>query len=288
MANAALKIKLNSFDDLFHAEEDIRKIVKLPVSEIHGFKNHPFKVELDSDMEELIESISENGLIEPIRVRIDPEGGYEVYSGHRRLFACISLGFSEIDAIIDNLNDKDAVIFMVDSNLKREKLLYSELAFAFKMKQEALRSRTRPDKGKRTTDMIGETDSISGRQVERYIALTNLEPALLEMVDEEKIKFTAAVDLSFISKHGQNQLLEFIEDYQIYPDGKAAKQLKDMDKMIPLEKIVIWGVLCEKQKKVQKFSLKTDISSFFDEGTTKEEMEGVIIDLLTKWKMDQR
>ena len=232
-------ISLTSYDDIFSTDEtrtdsEREKIVEIPLSELHPFKNHPFRVVDDEHMQETAESIKDYGVLVPGIVRPRPEGGYEIIAGHRRKRASELAGKETMPVIIRNLDDDAAVIIMVDSNLQRENILPSERAFAMKMKNEAMKHQgerrdltSRQVVGKlESTDIIGQSIGLSGRQVQRFICLTNLIPSLLEMVDSKKIAFNPAVELSHLSKEEQEYLHDMITMQQATPSLSQAQRMK--------------------------------------------------------------
>lgn len=220
----ASKIKLSSIDSLLGSDNS-EYITEINISELHSFKNHPFKILNDDNMEDLVESIKENGILTPVTVRMLKNSDYELISGHRRTQAALLAGLKKIPAIIKNLSDDEAAIAMVDSNIYREKILPSEKAYAYKIKQEALRHQGKS--GLNTADEIGKDLGDSGRQVQRYIRLTNLIDELLEYVDIGKIKLIPAVNLSFLSSAAQRELYEFIDDNNVFPKLKDTEIIKE-------------------------------------------------------------
>lgn len=213
------KIKLASIDELLGVVNE-ESAMEIEISKIHPFKNHPFKVLDDEKMQDLVESVKINGVLTPVLLRMDENEEYEMVSGHRRMHAAQLAGLTTIPAIVRELSDDDAIVAMVDANIQREELLPSEKAFAYKMKLEAMKRKAgRPSKGNTgqivpnlTTDIIGETEGISGRQVKRFIRLTELIPELLDLVDNKKLQFTVAVDISYIDKEVQEWIYEYISD----------------------------------------------------------------------------
>lgn len=221
----ANKIQLNSYESLFG--NDNENIINIDLNDLQDFKNHPFKVLNNNDMDILVESIKQNGVINPIIVRKYDNTKYEILSGHRRSYASKIAGLKTIPAIIkENISDEDATVYMVDSNISREVLLPSEKAFSYKMKQDALKHQGKV--GHNTNNSIGEDFGDSGRQVQRYIRLTNLIPELLEFVDINKIKLVPAVELSYIVKEQQKIISEYINQYNKFPGINEAKELRKL------------------------------------------------------------
>lgn len=253
------------------------------------FKNHPFKERNGIEQEELLESIKENGLLEPIIVRSFSAGTYEIISGHRRVSACIELGIKTVPAIVREMSKDEAVIAMVDSNLQRENLLPSEKAFAYKMKLEALKHQgkttSRQVVGKfESADLISDTES--GRQVQRYIRLTYLIPELLKLVDEQRIAFTPAVELSYLPEYEQKMLFEEIEYSDATPSLSQAQRLRKFSEQGRLSVDTIFAVLSEEkpnQKEQVKFKTE-DIRKYFPKSYTSLDMQKTIISLLEKWQ----
>ena len=252
------------------------------------FENHPFKKRNGVENEELKESVKENGLLQPIIVRSFSAGTYEIISGHRRVEACKELGMQTVPAIVREMTKDEAVIAMVDSNLQREHLLPSEKAFAYKMKLEALKHQ-----GKTSRQVVGKLESAdkiseseSGRQVQRYIRLTHLIPELLKLVDEERIAFTPAVELSYLPENEQRMLAEEIEYTDATPSLSQAQRLRKFSEQGRLSIDTIFAVLSEEkpnQKEQVKFKTE-DIRKYFPKSYTSLDMQKTIISLLEKWQ----
>ena len=233
-------LALKGLDDLFSTEENRQEeqreqVQQIPIDELHPFTNHPFKVLDDEAMTRTVESIAQYGVLSPLIARPRPEGGYEIISGHRRQYAAKLAGLDTLPVIVRQMDDDAAVILMVDSNLQREHILPSERALAYKMKLDAMRRTSgRPSKENprqlvgnfETADIVGKESGESGRQVQRFIRLTNLVPELLDMVDEKKISFNPAVELSYLDESQQRDFLEAMEDTQNAPSLSQALQLK--------------------------------------------------------------
>lgn len=261
-------------------------IKNIEISSLVPFENHPFKERSGTEQEELLESIKENGLLEPITVRFLSEGKYEIISGHRRVNACKKLGISKIPATIKELSKDEAVVAMVDSNLHREHLLPSEKAFAYKMKLEALKhqGKTYGQVVHKSRDNISDTES--GRQVQRYIRLTYLIPELLKMVDEERIAFTPAVELSYLPENEQKKLVAEIEYADATPSLSQAQRLRKFSEQGRLSVDTIFAVLSEEkpnQKEQVKF-MTEDIRKYFPKNYSNKDMQDTIIRLLEKWQ----
>ncbi len=268
------------------------KILNVPLKELHPFPNHPFQVRDDDYMKETVESIKENGILVPIIVR-EKNDGYEIISGHRRKRACELAGLEEIPAIVRNIDDDTAVIHMVDSNIQRENILPSEKAKAYKMKLEAIKRRAgRPSKNSpqvavnfRSDDEVAKNIDVSGDTIRRYIRLTELEPELLQMVDEKKIAITPAVEISYLKPEEQRMLLETIESEQSTPSLSQAQRMKKMSQSGELNVDSMLSVMAE-QKKPEKLTLTLDgdkLRRFFPRSYTPQKMEEIIYRLLDSW-----
>lgn len=264
----------------------------IDISLLVPFENHPFKVRSGTEQEELLESIKENGVLEPIIVRFLSESKYEIISGHRRVDVCKKLGISKIPATIKEFSKDEAIVAMVDSNIHREHLLPSEKAFAYKMKLEAMKHQ-----GKRTSrQLVGKresadkiSDTESGRQVQRYIRLTYLIPELLKMVDEERIAFTPALELSYLPESEQRKLVEEIAYTDATPSLSQAQRLRKFSEQGRLSVDTIFAVLSEEkpnQKEQVKF-MTEDIRKYFPKNYSNKDMQDTIIKLLEKWKRNR-
>lgn len=298
MKSNGRKIELASVDDLFSTEEsraDARreKVLEVSLSELHPFKNHPFRVRDDEAMLETAESVRQYGVLVPAIARPDPNGGYELIAGHRRRRASELAGRETMPVIVRDLDDDQATIIMVDSNLQRESLLPSERAFAYKMKLEAVKHQgARTDLTSRRlvgklemADVVGEKAGDSGRQVQRYIRLTELIPALLDMVDEKKIALNPAYELSFLTKEEQEQLLDVISSEQSTPSLSQAQRLKRFSQEGRLSADMMRAILGEEKKSEQeKITLTGDtLRRYFPRGYTPQRMQETIIQLLEQW-----
>lgn len=254
------------------------------------FENHPFKKRSGIEQQELTESIKENGLLEPIIARPFPASKYEIISGHRRVEACKALGKTSIPVIIKQLTRDEAIVQMVDSNIHREHILPSEKAFAYKMKSEALKhqGKTSCQLGTklRTDERIAENADDSARQIQRYIRLTYLIPELLKLVDEERIAFTPAVEISYLSEYEQRTLLDQIEFTDATPSLSQAQRLRKFSEQDKYSTDVVFAVLCEEKpnQKEQVRFMEEDIRKYFPKNYTKSDMQKTIISLLEKWQ----
>ena len=298
MKSSARNIELKSVDDLF-ATEEIRedaqreKVQNIPLGELHPFRNHPFKVKDDAAMQDTVESVREYGVLVPAIARPDPDGGYELIAGHRRHHASELAGKETMPVIVRDLDDDAATIIMVDSNLQREELLPSERAFAYKMKLEALKHQgARTDLTSRQVvgklemaDIVGKNMGESGRQVQRFIRLTELIPTLLDMVDERKIAFNPAVELSYLKKEEQTLLLEAMDSEQATPSLSQAQRLKKFSQQKMLSLDVMRAVMSEEKKTdIDRVTLKNEtLRKYFPKSYTPKQMEDTIIKLLEGW-----
>ena len=269
------------------------KVCTVPISLIDDFADHPFQVRDDEDMELLIQSIDNNGVLNPVILRKNGER-YELIAGHRRKHACLRLGISGIPAIVRELSRDEAVVEMVDSNLQREHILPSEKAYAYKMKMDAMKRKAgRPKENSRplvedfsTADIIGQDTGESGRQIQRYIRLTELIPELLTMVDEEKIAFRPAVELSYLTEDEQRDLLETIESEEATPSLAQAIRMKNLSKVGKLDMDTIFAIMTE-QKPNQKEKIKIPmerLEQFFPRGMPQKQIEDTIVKALTLYQ----
>ena len=273
------------------------QVQQIPLSEIRPFKNHPFKVTDDELMQQTIDSIMQVGVLNPAIIRPAPEGGYEMVAGHRRLHAADLAGLKTIPAIVRNLDDDEAVILMVDSNLQRETLLPSERAFAYKMKLEAMnRKLGRPSQnvgqvvpnfsGKRSTEIIAEKAGESYKQVQRFIRLTALIPDLLNLVDEKKVAFNPAVELSYLKTEEQVLLLDAMESEQTTPSLSQAQRLKKFSQEGKLSVDVMRAIMSEEKKPEMDKVIFTNakLRQYFPKSYTPQQMENTILRLLEQWQ----
>ena len=298
MKSSARNIELKSVDDLFATEESRadaqrEKVQNIPLEELHPFKNHPFKVKDDAAMQDTVDSVREYGVLVPAIARPDPDGGYELIAGHRRHHASELAGKETMPVIVRDLDDDAATIIMVDSNLQREELLPSERAFAYKMKLEAIRhqgKRQEPTSSQvgmklQALDIVGQQAGDSRNQVHRFIRLTELIPELLDMVDERKIAFNPAVELSYLKKEEQTLLLEAMDSEQATPSLSQAQRLKKFSQQKMLSLDVMRAVMSEEKKTdLDRVTLKNEtLRKYFPKSYTPKQMEDTIIKLLEGW-----
>lgn len=306
MKSNVKNIKLPSYDEIFKTEEERteeqkEKVTSIGISELHPFKNHPFKVLDDEKMAETIESIKKYGVLIPGLVRPRAEGGYEIVAGHRRCRASELAGITEMPVIIREMDDDVATIIMVDSNLQREAILPSEKAFAFKMKLEAMKRQAgRPSKEnvsqfgthfekRRSDEILAEQVGESRNQIQRYIRLTEIVPELLILVDEKKVALNSAVELSYIPKEEQSLVEEVMERDEASPSLKQARKLRKCSDEGKLSENVIEVILSEEKPLDEKIVLKSEsIKKYFPEGYTAKQIENEIIKLLEKTRKSQK
>ena len=272
---------------------------QIPIDALHPFTNHPFKVLDDEAMTRTVESIAQYGVLSPLIARPRPEGGYEIISGHRRQYAAKLAGLDTLPVIVRQMDDDAAVILMVDSNLQREHILPSERALAYKMKLDAMRRTSgRPSKENprqlvgnfETADIVGKESGESGRQVQRFIRLTNLVPELLDMVDEKKIAFNPAVELSYLDESQQRDFLEAMEDTQNAPSLSQALQLKKIAQQGEFSYEKAFDVMGqEKKSEKDTVTIKNEtLRKYFPRSCTPKQMEEKIIQLLDAWQKKQQ
>ena len=296
-------LALKGLDDLFSTEENRQEeqreqVQQIPIGELFPFKNHPFKVLDDESMQRTVESVEQYGVLSPLIARPRPEGGYEIISGHRRQHAAQLAGLDTLPVIVRQMDDDAAVLLMVDSNLQRENILPSERAFAYKMKLEALKNQgARSDLTSRqvvgkleAADLVGKGNEESGRQVQRFIRLTNLIPELLDMVDEKKISFNPAVELSYLDESQQRDFLEAMNDTQNAPSLSQAQRLKKLAQEGHFSYDVAFAVMGEEKKdELDKVVIKNDtLRKYFPRSYTPKQMEDSIIKLLEQWQRKQQ
>ena len=303
MKSSAKNIKLASVDDLFSTEESRidekrEKIIDIPLSELHSFKNHPFKVKDDDSMMETAQSIKEYGVLVPAIARPDPNGGYELVAGHRRHRASELAGKETMPVIIRDLDDDAATIIMVDSNLQREELLPSERAFAYKMKLDAIKHQgerldlTSSQVGTklRADELLAQQAGSSRNQIQRYIRLTYLIPEILDMVDNKKIALNPAYELSFLKKEEQIDLLDAIDSEQSTPSLSQAQRFKKLSQEGKLT-VDIMRVVLSEEKKSQEGKLVFEVKSvekYFPSSYTTKNMQEKIIQLLEQWQRSRQ
>lgn len=303
MKSSAKNIVLKSVDDIFQTEENRadaqrERVQEIPLDQLKPFKNHPFKVRDDQRMLDTVDSIREYGVLVPAIARPDPEGGYELISGHRRKRGCEMAGLQTMPVIIRDLDDDAAVLVMVDSNIQREELLPSERAFAYKMKLEALKHQgARSDLTSRQVvgklemaDVVGQNAGESGRQVQRYIRLTELISELLDMVDERKLAFNPAVEVSYLKRDEQRMLLEAMDAEQTTPSLSQAQRLKKFSQEGKLTEEAMSAIMSEEKKSdMDKVTLRSDtLRRYFPKSYTPKQMEQTIIKLLDVWQKQRQ
>ena len=302
MPKGSLNVSLKGADDIFSTEESRQEkqreqVQQIPIGELFPFKNHPVKVLDDESMQRTVESVEQYGVLSPLIARPRPEGGYEIISGHRRQHAAQLAGLETLPVIVRNMDDDAAVLLMVDSNLQRENILPSERAFAYKMKLEALKNQgARSDltsvqvAPKLSTEKIGEEVGMSKDNVKRYIRLTNLVPELLDMVDEKKIAFNPAVELSYLDEAQQRDFLEAMNDTQNAPSLSQAQRLKKLAQEGHFSYDVAFAVMGEEKKdELDKVVIKNDtLRKYFPRSYTPKQMEDTIIKLLDQWQRKQQ
>ena len=298
-------LALKGLDDLFSTEENRQEeqreqVQQIPIDALHPFTNHPFKVLDDEAMTRTVESIAQYGVLAPLIARPRPDGdGYEIISGHRRQYAAKLAGLDTLPVIVRQMSDDAAVILMVDSNLQREHILPSERALAYKMKLDAMRRTSgRPSKENprqlvgnfETADIVGKESGESGRQVQRFIRLTNLVPELLDMVDEKKISFNPAVELSYLDESQQRDFLEAMNDTQNAPSLSQAQQLKKIAQQGEFSYEKAFDVMGqEKKSEKDTVTIKNEtLRKYFPRSCTPKQMEEKIIQLLDAWQKKQQ
>ena len=299
-------MSLKGADDIFSTEESRQEqqreqVQQIPIGELFPFKNHPFKVLDDESMQRTVESVEQYGVLSPLIARPRPEGGYEIISGHRRQHAAQLAGLDTLPVIVRNMDDDAAVLLMVDSNLQRETILPSERAFAYKMKLEAMKHQAgRPTQdnysqvgnnfGTLSSEEMAEELGTSKNQIFRYIRLTNLVPELLDMVDEKKISFNPAVELSYLDTNQQRDFLEAMQDTQNAPSLSQAQRLKKLAQEGHFSYDVAFAVMGEEKKdELDKVVIKNDtLRKYFPRSYTPKQMEDTIIKLLDQWQRKQQ
>ena len=297
MAKKQIDLGLTGLDELFmddkeRAESKLPKIHEIPLSEIDEFPNHPFHVRLDEDMDQLVESIKERGIITPVTLRQKPDGRYEIISGHRRTKACELAGLATVKAEIKELSRDEAIILMVESNLQRTTILPSEKAFSYKMRLEAMnRQGQRTDLtsvplgqklGKTSREVLADSSTDSNTQIQRYIRLTHLIPPLLDLVDSGKIAFRPAVELSYLTEEEQNSLLDSINSEQSTPSLAQASKMKEFSQNGRLNADVILSIMCEqKPNQKEKISFQSErLKPFIPKNFTAKQAEDYVIKAL--------
>ena len=296
MPKKGANINLKGYDDLFSTEESRaeaqqERVQEIPLSELHPFEGHPFRVVDDEEMAKTVESVKEYGVLTPAIVRLDPYGGYEIISGHRRHHASELAGKETMPVIVRDLDDDAAIILMVDSNLQRETLLPSERAFAYRMKMDAIKHQgksTSPQLAakSRSDDEVGQKEGISGDTVRRYIRLTELIPELLDMVDNGQIKFNPAVELSYLAREEQKNFLEAMDYAQAAPSLSQAQRIKKLAQSGECTLDAMCEIMNEiKKGELDRVTFKTDsLRKYFPKSYTSKQMEDKIIQLLEQWQ----
>ncbi len=304
MPKGSLNVSLKGADDIFSTEESRQEqqreqVQQIPIGELFPFKNHPFKVLDDESMQRTVESVEQYGVLSPLIARPRPEGGYEIISGHRRQHAAQLAGLETLPVIVRNMDDDAAVLLMVDSNLQREIILPSERAFAYKMKLEAIKNQgARSDltsgqivqKSKLSIERVAEDAGEGYKTVQRFIRLTNLIPELLDMVDEKKIAFNPAVELSYLDESQQRDFIEAMNDTQNAPSLSQAQRLKKLAQEGHFSYDVAFAVMGEEKKdELDKVVIKNDtLRKYFPRSYTPKQMEDTIIKLLEQWQRKQQ
>jgi len=304
MPKSSLSVSLKGADDIFSTEESRQEqqreqVQQIPIGELFPFKDHPFKVLDDESMQRTVESVEQYGVLSPLIARPRPEGGYEIISGHRRQHAAQLTGLETLPVIVRNMDDDAAVLLMVDSNLQRENILPSERAFAYKMKLEAIKNQgARSDltsgqivqKSKLSIERVAEDAGEGYKTVQRFIRLTNLIPELLDMVDEKKIAFNPAVELSYLDTNQQRDFLEAMNDTQNAPSLSQAQRLKKLAQEGHFSYDVAFAVMGEEKKdELDKVVIKNDtLRKYFPRSFTPKQMEDTIIKLLDQWQRKQQ
>ena len=304
MPKGSLSVSLKGADDIFSTEESRQEqqreqVQQIPIGELSPFKNHPFKVLDDESMQRTVESVEQYGVLSPLIARPRPEGGYEIISGHRRQHAAQLAGLDALPVIVRQMDDDAAVLLMVDSNLQRENILPSERAFAYKMKLEAIKNQgARSDltsgqivqKSKLSIERVAEDAGEGYKTVQRFIRLTNLVPELLDMVDEKKIAFNPAVELSYLDESQQRDFLEAMNDTQNAPSLSQAQRLKKLAQEGHFSYDVAFAVMGEEKKdELDKVVIKNDtLRKYFPRSYTPKQMEDTIIKLLEQWQRKQQ
>ena len=294
------KVKLTSIDEMLGVLNE-ESAMEIEISRIHSFKNHPFKVLDDGKMQDLVDSVKENGVLTPVLIRPTANDQYEMISGHRRMYAAAIAGLTTIPAIIREMSDDEAVIAMVDANIQREELLPSEKAYAFKMKLDAMKHQGgRTDitsgqngqklKGTVSRDILAEQVGESSKQIQRYIRLTELIPELLELVDKKKLQFTVAVDISYLDREIQKWIYEYIRDNGFIKPGQISALRKHLETETISQNFMISifnNCIAPKTKNRKVTISEKKLTKYFPLEYSEEQMERIIVGLLEKWKTEQ-
>lgn len=294
-----LNISLKSYDSIFQNDEqrNTEEIKPVPISELKPFTEQPFKVKLDEDMDALVDSIKQCGVLTPVIARPHKDGGYEILSGHRRVKACELAGITDIPVVVKNLDDDTATILLVDSNLQREHILPSEKAFAYQMKLEAMKRKAgRPSKenscqigtdlvGIRSDELLSENTNDSARNIQRYIRLTNLIDPILDMLDNNQIAMNAAVEISYLGSKEQAAVMQSIEKEETSPSIAQARKMRKFHQDGNLSNAVIDSIMMEQKPETVKITLGEDkLKKYFPKSYSKAKMEEIILKLLDKWR----
>lgn len=276
------KIKINSFADIVGGDDTA--VTEVPLTDLHSFRGHPFRVLDDEKMDETVESIRVHGVLMPGIVRPRSDGGYEIIAGHRRKRACELAGLETMPVVIRNYTDEEAVVAMVDTNLQREEILPSEKARAYRMKYDIMKHQG--GEGGNSFDNIGEAAGESGKTVQRYICLSNLTDTLLGYVDTKRLPIVSGVHLSYLKEKEQIWIEDIINETEIVVSASQAEKIKGYSQSRELTKALLREILTEEKPKPRKFVMKDDkISEFFSDDVTDEEIEQTIIRLLEEWRM---
>lgn len=299
MKSSAKNIQMTSFEDLFQSSENTvpggEKVQEIALAELFPFQDHPFKVLDDEAMSDTVESVKTHGVLIPGIARPRAEGGYELVSGHRRKRASELAGLETMPVIVREMDDDEAVLMMVDSNLQRENILPSEKAWAYKMKMDAIKRKAgRPAKGNSrqvgenlSIETLSENSNDSARNIHRFIRLTELVPSMLQLVDDKKLLFNPAVELSYLAREEQAKLSEKMEELSHVPSLEQAKRLRKFSQEGKLGEDVIEAILTEERKAPPQVTLKGErLRQYFTEEYTQKQMEDVIISLLETWKKE--
>lgn len=297
MKSSAAKIQMTSYEELFqtgdNADSSAEKVQEIPLSDLYPFKNHPFKVLDDESMQDTVESIKAHGVLVPGIARPRAEGGYELIAGHRRKHGSELAGKAAMPVLVRDLDDDEATIIMVDSNIQRENLLPSEKAWAYKMKLDALKHQGVKDTSRQlgekySVDTLSENSNDSARNIHRFIRLTELRPELLQMVDDKKLPFNPAVELSYLTQAEQETLLSLMTKLAITPSLEQAKRLKKYSQDGKLDENVMDAILTEERPKAVQVTLKSDkLKQYFPKTYTPAQIEEIIFSLLETWKTEQ-
>ena len=297
MKSSAAKIQMTSYEELFetgdNTDSSVEKVLEIPLSDLHPFKNHPFKVLDDEAMQDTVESIKAHGVLVPGIARPRAEGGYELIAGHRRKHGSELAGKDAMPVLVRDLDDDEATIIMVDSNIQRENLLPSEKAWAYKMKLDALKHQGVKDTSRQlgekySVDTLSENSNDSARNIHRFIRLTELLPDLLQMVDDKKLPFNPAVELSYLTREEQEILLRLMTKLAITPSLEQAKRLKKYSQDGKLDENVMDAILTDERSKAVQVTLKSDkLKQYFPKTYTPAQIEEIIFSLLETWKTEQ-